>query len=63
LAELEGEVSKKEFEERMKTMFPRHQDIIDLVKADLHRKEPRVAELREQIRNEIERVLAKYSGA
>jgi hypothetical protein len=63
LKELEREISKKEYEERMKTMFPRHQEIIDAVKATLYGHEPRAAELREQIRDEIEHVLAKYSGA
>jgi len=63
LVDLERDVSKKEFQERSKTLFPNHPDIIQFVKADLRRKEPRMAELRERIRSEIEQVLAKYSGA
>lgn len=62
LVELERDVSKREFQERSKTHFPTHPDIIQFVKADLRRKEPRMAELREKIQVEIERVLAKYSG-
>jgi hypothetical protein len=60
---LERELSKKEFEERSKSMFPTHPDVINLVKASVRDKEPQMAELRARIRSEIEQVLAKYSGA